>query len=264
MLGRMSAFEFPQQIVAREKKAMNSPVRMLKAIIAVAPLLIFSGWIQPTQAATPQEGVAVMIVYDNSGSMQQSVRDVSGHMAPKRVIANRALEAVVKDLQAFAASPEGARRPLQVGLLTFAGTGANVVVPLRPFDPVPFKKWLREEHKLQPGTPLGITVQAAGKAVLASPFQRKHVLVITDGVNTKGPDPVATLPGLREAADQQQTSVSFHFVAFDVDARVFDGVKKLGATVVGAADEPQLSTQIHFILEKKILLEDEEPQPKSN
>jgi hypothetical protein len=51
-------------------------------------------------------------------------------------------------------------------------------------------------------------------------------------------------------------------VAFDVDAKVFAGVKKLGATVVSAANESQLNTQLEFVLEKKILLEDEEP-PKS-
>ena len=53
-----------------------------------------------------------------------------------------------------------------------------------------------------------------------------------------------------------------HFVAFDVDAKQFEAVKKLGATVVGAADENQLGSQLQFILQEKILLEDEEP-PKT-
>jgi hypothetical protein len=47
-------------------------------------------------------------------------------------------------------------------------------------------------------------------------------------------------------------------VAFDVNAKVFDSVKKLGATVVGAADEKQLNSQLDFILQHKILLEEEE------
>jgi hypothetical protein len=33
--------------------------------------------------------------------------------------------------------------------------------------------------------------------------------------------------------------------------------------VVGAGDEPQLNTQLGFILEQKILLEDEEPAPRA-
>ena len=51
------------------------------------------------------------------------------------------------------------------------------------------------------------------------------------------------------------------FVAFDVNANVFAPLKKLGVTVVGAADEKQLKSQLEFILEEKILLE-KEPAPK--
>jgi len=53
-----------------------------------------------------------------------------------------------------------------------------------------------------------------------------------------------------------------HFIAFDVDAKVFASVKKQGATVVSASDEKQLNSQLEFILQKKILLEDEEPPKK--
>ena len=53
--------------------------------------------------------------------------------------------------------------------------------------------------------------------------------------------------------------MSVHFVAFDTNAKVFDPVKKLGATVVSASDEKQLNTQLEFILQRKILLEEEEP-----
>jgi hypothetical protein len=82
-------------------------------------------------------------------------------------------------------------------------------------------------------------------------------------MNTVGPEPAAMLAKLQAEAIQKQTGVAVHFVAFDVDAKVFKGVKNLGATVVSAANESQLNTQLGFILEKKILLEDEEPvKPK--
>jgi hypothetical protein len=90
------------------------------------------------------------------------------------------------------------------------------------------------------------------------------VLVITDGINTVGDDPAAVMPRLRRLAEQKQDRLSVHFVAFDVNAKVFDRVKKLGATVVGASDETQLNSQLEFILQKKILLEDEEPPAKKN
>jgi hypothetical protein len=43
-----------------------------------------------------------------------------------------------------------------------------------------------------------------------------------------------------------------------MNAQVFDKIKKQGATVVSAMNEQQLDTQIQFILQRKILLEDEE------
>jgi hypothetical protein len=67
---------------------------------------------------------------------------------------------------------------------------------------------------------------------------------------------------LKEQALQKGTGISTHFVAFDVDAKVFAPVKKLDATVVAAADEKQLDTQLQFILQQKILLEEEETPKK--
>jgi hypothetical protein len=98
--------------------------------------------------------------------------------------------------------------------------------------------------------------------VLKSELSRKHVLVITDGLNTVGPAPEVLLAPLMKQAEKAGTPLFTHFVAFDVDAKQFAPVKKLGATVVGAADETQLNTQITFILEEKILLEAEEPTKK--
>jgi hypothetical protein len=85
------------------------------------------------------------------------------------------------------------------------------------------------------------------------------VLILTDGLNTAGPAPNVVLPKLKKLAADQHSSFSVHFVAFDVDARQFAPLKRLGATVVGAADEKQLNTQLQFILQQKILLEEEEP-----
>ena len=111
-------------------------------------------------------------------------------------------------------------------------------------------------------TPLGNSLTLAGQAVMESPLTRKHVLFITDGMNTSGPKPEDVMPMLQRKAEQKGTSVSVHFVAFDVDAKVFEPVKRLHATVVSAADEKQLNTQLNFILQRKILLEEEEPPEK--
>ena len=91
--------------------------------------------------------------------------------------------------------------------------------------------------------------------MLDSPQPRKHVLIITDGMNTVGPDPEAILPSVNKAADKKQTTVFVHFIAFDVKASVFNGVKRQGASVASAADEKELNSQLDFILQNQILLE---------
>jgi hypothetical protein len=88
--------------------------------------------------------------------------------------------------------------------------------------------------------------------------------VITDGMNTTGPKPEGVLPGLKRDATRTGLDLGVHFIAFDIDAKLFAPLKKQGVTVVSAADERQLTAQLDFILQKKILLEDEEPAKPNN
>jgi len=213
--------------------------------------------------AAQEDGVALAIVYDTSGSMKEQVRDRNGKLSPKYVIANRALEAISRRIQTFTTNTTtGGSRTVDAGLFVFDGSGAKQAVKFGPFEASTFQRWAQRFSAPEGGTPLGSALTAAGQTVLNSSLARKHVLVITDGINTVGPDPAAVMPRLNQLAEQKQNRLSIHFVAFDVNAKVFDGVKKLGATVVGAADETQLNSQLEFILQKKILLEDEEPPSK--
>jgi Mg-chelatase subunit ChlD len=230
--------------------------------LAVLTVLFLTGFI-PVTLHGAEEGVALAIVYDTSGSMKEPVPDASGGSAPKYVIANRALLAVTRQLQAFATnSVSGTHRNIQAGLFIFQGEHAREVIKLGPFDANSFERWATHFTSPNGNTPLGNALTTATRAVLDSPLSRKHVLVITDGINTAGPSPHTVLPRLKQQAEQKHASVSVHFVAFDVDARQFAPLKRLGATVVGAADEKQLNSQLQFILQQKILLEDEEP-PKT-
>jgi hypothetical protein len=231
--------------------------------LAVAGALLESGPGTSCRAAE-EDGVAVAIVYDTSGSMERSVRDSTGRMSPKYMIANRALLAVTRQIEAFATnSPAGGPRKLQAGLFVFSGEGAREAVKFGPFDAGALEAFARNFRSPGGNTPLGNALSAATRRVLESPLSRRHVLIITDGENTQGPKPEEVMPRLKRQAESRQTSVSVHFVAFDVDAKVFGGVKRLGATVVGAADEKQLNTQLEYILQRKILLEEEEPAKKN-
>jgi uncharacterized protein YegL len=209
-----------------------------------------------------EDGIALAIIYDTSGSMREMVRDASGKSAPKYQIANRALMAVARQIQAFATNSAAGARTIHCGLFTFQGDSAKEAVPFGPFDIRALEGFARTFASPNGYTPLGNALNTAAKTVLNSPLSRKHVLIITDGVNTRGPRPEQVLPKVKEQASQKKGSISVHFVAFDVDARQFDAVKKLDATVAGAADEKQLNSQLQFILQQKILLEDEEP-PKT-
>jgi len=231
--------------------------------IAVLAALAVLGISAPSLQAAEEDGVALAILYDTSGSMKDAVPDKDGKPAPKYIIANRALIAIAKQVQAFATNASsGATRRIDAGLFIFNSPGAREVVKFGPFDASAIENWARNFANPIGNTPLGNALNTAAQATLKSPLSRKHVLVITDGLSNTGPAPAAFMPKLKQQAEQEHTQLSVHFVAFDVDAKVFDPVKKLGATVVGAADETQLNSQLQFILQKKILLEEEEPAKK--
>jgi hypothetical protein len=233
------------------------PLAIAVGVLATASLIPISAM------AADRDGVAVAIIYDTSGSMKEEVRDRNGNSCPKYVIANRALDGIATRIQAFATnSATSEPRLVHAGLFVFAGENARQAVKFGPFDAQALHDWARKFSNPDGSTPLGNALSAASKTVLSSGLSRKHVLIITDGNNTAGPPPSAVLPGLKRQAEEKQTTLSVHFVAFDVDASVFAGVKKQGATVVGAVDENQLNQQLEFILEKKILLEEEEPPKK--
>lgn len=199
------------------------------------------------------EGVAIAIVLDTSGSMRDSVRDGRGARSPKYIIGNRALKSVVQKIEQFATNAPN--RAVEAGLFTFSGQGAEEVVKFGTFDAAAMRSWLAKYSGPQSGTPLGRALEAASAAVLKSGLPQKHVLVITDGQNTVGPDPAQVLPRLTKQAERNGTILFTHFIAFDIAAGVFAPLKRHGATVVAAADEKQLNQQLDFVLEEKILLE---------
>ena len=87
-------------------------------------------------APAADEGIALAIIYDTSGSMVEPVPARSGGTSPKYVIANRALEAIVNQIQKFTTNASaGKSRNLQAGLFTFANGGAAEAVKFGPFNP---------------------------------------------------------------------------------------------------------------------------------
>ena len=236
-----------------------STLRVRRFQAGVLGLLLFS--LPAPVWAAEEDGIALGIVYDTSGSMAETVRAANGSMTPKYVVARQAFNAIIDRVQAFASNRSASRpMPIEAGLFIFKGDNAAEAVKFGPWDAAAFREWLKASKPPEGSTPLGRAIEAASRAVLSSKMPRKHVVVVTDGVNTSGPDPASVLRRLKKEAPEPNQKISWHLVAFDVAAGLFQAVKKEGATVVGAADARQLNTQLEFIFEKKILLEDEEPR----
>lgn len=204
--------------------------------------------------ARAEDDIAVAIVYDTSGSMTGQVKDSQGKLTAKYLIANRALENIVGQLEKFAATSP---RKLRVGLYTFASQGAKEVIAPGPFDPVKIRKWLESYNKPEGATPLGNATAEAAQALLKLKDVSRHVLVITDGENTLGPPPEKRIGEINNESLKSGNTIAFHFVAFDVNASVFAAIKRQGATLLSAADEKQLNDRLTFVFEEKILLEKE-------
>ena len=216
----------------------------------------------PRLSAAQEDGIALGIVYDTSGSMAESVRAANGSLTPKYVVAQQAFNAIIDRVQAFASNRSSSHPiPIEAGLFVFKGDNAAEAVKFGPWDAAAFRDWLKASKRPEGSTPLGKAIEAASRAVLSSKMPRKHVVVVTDGMNTSGPDPASVLRRLKKEAPGPDQKISVHLVAFDVAAALFAAVKKEGANVVGAADARQLNSQLEFIFERKILLEDEEPRP---
>ncbi len=235
----------------------------MRPLLPVLALLAAAALGSSQSVAAEDDGVALAIVYDTSGSMRESVPAASGGSAPKYQIANRALIAVAQQIEAFATNKAtGGARTIHTALYIFAGEHPKVAMKLGPFDARALEHFAQSFSNPNGYTPLGSSLEMAANAVAKSPLPRKHVLIITDGLNTAGPKPEVVFAQMKQR-DGGKSPVSVHFVAFDVDARQFAAMKKLGATVVPAANEAQLNSQLQFILQRKILLEDEEPPQKS-
>lgn len=214
---------------------------------------------KPSETLKAREGLALAIVVDTSGSMLDPVANAAGGPEPKYRIARRAADSIFDRLDAYIreAAP-GTEREVQAELIVLDKVRARRAIQMRPFQAEVFKAQMGSLPKPNGGTPLGHAIRLASTDLLNAPLLRKHILIVTDGENTEGPSPQDVWPDILKESQAREAGMQLHFVAFDVAAKVFDSVKRLGATVVGASDEMQLKDQLEYILQKKILLEMEE------
>jgi hypothetical protein len=140
----------------------------MKIILSLAVMTALVALEQGTTCrAADEDGVALAIIYDTSGSMNEPVRDSTGRLSPKYIVANRALAAVAKQIQAFATSTAaGAPRKVQAGLFVFSGNTARQAVKFGPFDAAALEHFAASFSEPSGYTPLGNALTLAGQAVL--------------------------------------------------------------------------------------------------
>ncbi len=212
----------------------------------------------PATRGTRQDGIALSILLDTSGSMNDPVPGADGRPAPKIQIAQKALLNFIGQLASFIRGNPDKR--MLVGIYDFSSRkdqpSCRQVVKLGAPDVTTAQAAVA---KLVPAgtTPIGDAMIVAQRDLDATGFSHRHILVITDGENTVGylPGDVARVI-LQEPADDRS---DIYFIAFDVGAEVFDPVKNAGGLVLAADSERQLTDAIDSILSGKILAQPESP-----
>ena len=204
--------------------------------------------------ATPEakDGVAAAIMIDVSGSMEQ--RAGRGDNVEKIVVARKAALDLVDQFAKYATDHPG--EPVLLGIYEFSTRrkqpDAREVIPMG----VPNRATAEAAVALMRadgGTPIGDAMIAGKKALDATGLTRRHLLVITDGENTDGTKPEVVAAALAKRPEVERPSL--YFVAFDVDANRFDGVKQAGGLVLGAASGAALGETLDSLLRGKILIE---------
>lgn len=208
----------------------------------------------PPSGVEARDGLAAAIVIDVSGSMREKVAGRDGSSERKIDIAQRAALDLVDQFAAYAR--DHADEPVQLGVYEFSRRGGEpdcrTVVAMAPPDR---ERAAAAIAKLQAdgGTPIGGAMITAKRALDATGLARRHLLVVTDGENTDGIEPERVAAGINKRPDAERPAI--YFVAFDVDANRFKGVRDAGGLVLSAANATELNNTLDALLRGKILVE---------
>jgi Mg-chelatase subunit ChlD len=208
----------------------------------------------PEKTVEAREGLAAAIAIDVSGSMDEEVAGRDGRKEPKIAIARRAALDLVEQFASYARDHQD--EPVLLGVYEFSRRrGEADCRPVVPMGPPDRERAASAVARLAAdgGTPIGQAMITAKRALDETGLTRRHLLVVTDGENTDGvaPDRVALAIGRRPDAERP----SIYFVAFDIEASRFSGVRDAGGLVLSAANATELNNTLDTLLRGKILVE---------
>ena len=205
----------------------------------------------PPPGTVWKDGLAAVVLVDVSGSMHDRIK---GERRRKIEAAQAAAIDLVGAFDRYAtAHPAEA---VVVGIHEFSARpgqpAAREVIGLARPNPRTAGDRIRD-MKTGGGTPIGDAMAEARLALDRSGLKRRHLLVVTDGENTNGPDPAVVASILEQQPDAVKASL--YFVAFDVDAEAFAAVKNTGALLLSAKSGAELASTFDELLDDRILVE---------
>lgn len=209
------------------------------------------------QTGTLSEGIAIGVVIDVSGSMNNSVQEKNGSARPKIEIAQRCALDILKQADSFARGHQD--KKIEVGIFEFSSRqnrpSCRQVIPFGPIQTTAAAEAIK---KMRPdgGTPIGDAIITVKQKMNATELSRQHLLVITDGENNQGYDPGDVVNALSRMPDEKRTSV--YFFALDVSADKFQRVRDSGGLVMAASNGQELEQTLGYVLTGKILVEQPE------
>jgi len=245
--------------------------RFILILVLVSAFFVFRGWLRrPSDRPFPDlplesllqpepprewvEGIAAALLVDTSGSMANDVKDSDGEDRPKIEIARRAVAEFYRKFQTYAVNHSDLK--MAVALYEFSERGGlpvcRTILPLGRPEAADLDAVLRP-LKPDGDTPIGDAMIVAKRDLDATGFARRHILVVTDGMNTSGHDPGEVAAAITGLAEAQRASI--YFVAFDIAADRFGRVRDAGGVVLEAANASELSQTLDYLLTGKILVE---------
>lgn len=210
------------EVVAPRRPGWRRHVTAMVLGVALAVLVVASARPQVTVIEHQRQAI-VMLAIDVSPSMQAT------DVAPSRLqVAQAAAHEFIAGL------PDG----FDIGLVAFAGTARLLVPPTTDHERV---QTALSEVDLRSETALGEAITVALGAIDAAPARiagegrvPAHVLLLSDGANTVGPDPL-------EAAEASAAgNVPISTVAYGTP----DGTVELGDRTVPVPPDPQTLANI--------------------
>lgn len=203
-------------------------------------------------------GISVALVIDVSGSMEDPPR--SGGPA-KYIQAARAMATVAGYLEQLATQQQDLK--IQVAVFTFNKEVA-ALMPMTVLDGPGIQK-LKEIARPESFLPndktaIGLAIEAGARALAQSGTILNSLIVVTDGENTVGVDPVEAIEALyanRNTASTEDLPVTtasqlLSFIGFDIESLQFQTFHEQGARVTSAANQEELEQSLKALLEADI------------